>query len=469
MTSQTNNHFAFRANSDEVVQSMLKELGLQSLKDLFNDIPPELKIQERPEEFPKPHSEMEAFRYLFSILSKNKSGAEFLSFLGSGLYDHYVPAVVEEIQNRSEFKTSYTPYAPEMSQGLLTALYEYQSMICELTGLEAANNSTYDWATAIGEAALMCARIKNYKSNPLFLVAQTILPERYETVLTYTEPLGISVEVIPFDPSTGQINIKNFKSLLNDNVVGVYIETPNLFGVIEEKIKEIIDITHSLDALAVIGIDPISLAVLEAPGNLNADICVGEGQALGNAPNFGGPLLGIFTSKAEKNFIRNLPGRVIGYTKTKDGSKDAYVMTLQTREQHIRREKATSNICSNEALFSVSATAYLALLGPKGLEELAHHLMGRVGYILDKLGDSAVPYHSQPLFKEILLKLPKGSYEDFKNYLLSIKVLIGKNFGSIFNNGENDVVVISVSEKHSLEDLDKLTDAIKSFLKGRVG
>jgi glycine dehydrogenase subunit 1 len=467
MANQTKNHFAFRANSDEVVQSMLERIGLQSLENLFDDIPPELKIQSRPKDFPKPHSELEAFRHLFSILSKNKSGAEFLSFIGSGLFDHYVPAVVEEIQNRSEFKTSYTPYAPEMSQGLLTALYEYQSMVCELTGLEAANNSTYDWATAIGEAALMCARIKNHKSNPIFLVAQTVLPERYETLLTYTEPLDISIESIPFNPSSGQINIEEFKSILNENVVGVYIESPNLFGVIEENIKEIIDISHSSDALAVIGIDPISLAVLESPGNLGADICVGEGQALGNAPNFGGPLLGIFTSKAERNFIRNLPGRVIGYTKTKDGSKDAYVMTLQTREQHIRREKATSNICSNEALFSVSATAYLALLGPKGLEELSHHLMGRVGYILEKLNDSLVPYRSQPHFKEFLLKLPKGSFEEFRRFLLNKKVLIGKNFGESYNKGDNDAVVISISEKHSLRDLDKLADAILSFSDGR--
>ncbi|MFW9927828.1 MAG: aminomethyl-transferring glycine dehydrogenase subunit GcvPA [Candidatus Thorarchaeota archaeon] len=463
MLDSSKTNFAFRANSDETVQTMLKEIGLSSLDDLFQDIPKDLLIKERPKNFPQPHSEFETFQYLYSILRKNKSSADYLNFIGSGIYDHFVPAVVEEIQNRSEFKTSYTPYAPEMSQGLLTALFEYQSMICELTGHEAANNSTYDWSTAIAEGALMCARIKNTKKNPVFLVAKSILPERYETVLTYTSPLGIKIKRIPFNESTGQIDITILKKLFSDQVVGIYIESPNIFGIVEENLKEIISLTHENDALVVVGIDPISLAILEAPGVLGADICVGEGQQLGNAPNFGGPLLGIFTSKSDKDFVRNLPGRVIGYTRTKDNTKEAFVMTLQTREQHIRREKATSNICSNEALFSVSSTVYLALLGPSGLKSVCNNLLGRVGYLLEKIDSKFVPFKSQPHFKEIFIKLPKGSYQDFQKYMIKNNILIGKNIGYIFPSHEFDGIVISITEKHSVHDLDQLINAINSY------
>jgi glycine dehydrogenase subunit 1 len=461
--------FAFQANNNETIQKMIEKIGLKTLDDLFNDIPPELKVKNRPERFPAPHSELETFDHLFSILRKNKGASEFLSFLGSGLYNHYIPAGVEEIQNRAEFKTSYTPYAPEMSQGLLTALFEYQSMITELTGLPAANNGLYDWATAIAEAALMCARIKHTK-EPLFLMAETVLLDRYETVKTFTNPLDIEVDTFKFNPKTGQTDILNLKEKLNDNVIGVYIENPNLFGIIEDDLKEIIDLVHEAKALVVVGIDPISLGIIEAPGNLDADICVGEGQPLGNAPNFGGPLLGIFTTKDSRQFLRNLPGRVIGYTKTKDGKKDAYVMTLQTREQHIRREKATSNICSNEALFSVGATVYLALIGPGGLIDLGYHVMGRLGYLFDKLQNIpsglTIPFIKSPHFKEFLLSMPKGQYSNFKNYMLENEILIGPNVGEYITSLESDAVIFSVNEKHSLSDLDHLVKVIQSYLGG---
>lgn len=477
MDSKTANktQFAFRANSDETINLMLESLGLKSLDELFNDIPSDLLVKSRPSrDFPEPHSELETYQHMIAILSKNKTSSEYLSFLGSGVWDHFVPSAVEEIVNRTEFKTSYTPYAPEMSQGILTALYEYQSMITELTGLRAANTSLYDWATALGEAALMCARVKITKNpqkaptNPIFLTSEAILPDRYETLLTYTEPLNITVKKISVDPQNGLLDLDSLKKNLSNDVVGIYVESPNVFGLIEENLKEISEMIHSIDALAVVGVDLISLGVLEAPGVLGADICVGEGQPLGMPMNFGGPLLGIFTTTDEKEMLRNLPGRIIGYTRTKDDSKDAYIMTLQTREQHIRREKATSNLCTNEALFSLATATYLSLIGPNGLKELGNNLLGRIGYVLNKLTSLptgfTIPYRNNPHFKEFLLTLPKGEYSKFKEYMLKHEILIGQNIGnstSILLN--KDAIIISVSEKHSMNDLNKLIDAIKAY------
>ena len=253
--------------------------------------------------------------------------------------------------NRAEFRTAYTPYAPELSQGLLTTLYEYQSMICELTGLDIANTSMYDWATALGEAALMAVRITT-KQNPVILVAESIHQDRLGTLRTVAKPQGLIVKTIGFSAS-GEINFQEVEQQLNDSVVALYIENPNLFGILETKLKELSELVHKHNALLIVGVDPISLGVIEAPGNLGADICVGEAHHLGSPSNYGGPALGILTSRNVKNNVRNMPGRIIGYTRTKDDKQDAYVMTLQTREQHIRREKATSNICTNESLFSV--------------------------------------------------------------------------------------------------------------------
>ena len=231
--------FAFRANSDETVTLMLESLGLKSLDELFADIPPDLLVKSRPNtDFPEPHSELETYQHMVAILSKNKTSSEYLSFLGSGVWDHFVPSAVEEIVNRTEFKTSYTPYAPEMSQGLLTALFEYQSMITELTGLKAANTSLYDWATALGEAALMCARVKttkntqNLQAHPTFLTSEAISSDRYETLLTYTEPLHIIVKKIRTNPQTGLLDLDDLKENLSNDIVGLYVESPNIFGLI---------------------------------------------------------------------------------------------------------------------------------------------------------------------------------------------------------------------------------------------
>lgn len=463
-------NYAFRANNDETIKEMLKSIGLQSLDELFKDIPDNLKVKKRPDNFPKPHSELEAYQRLNHILQKNKPSNTLLSFIGSGVWDHYVPAVVSEIQNRAEFRTSYTPYAPELSQGMLTALFEYQSMVAELTGLNATNSSMYDWSTAVAEAALMAARLKKSK-KPTVLIAKSVLSDRYETVKTYCDPQNITLEFFNFDPNSGMVDINDLKNKLTNDVVGVYVESPNLFGIVEENLKEIINLVHEFKAVVIVGVDPISLGILEAPGNLGADICVGEAQALGAAPNFGGPLIGFLTAEDNRNNLRNIPGRIIGYTRTKDDQDDAYVMTLQTREQHIRREKATSNICSNEALFSVAVTTYLSLIGPEGLADIGQHVMGRVGYFIEKISSTLpqgfeIPFKKAPHFKEVLITMPTGTFDTFRNFMMEKGILIGRNVGKCVKDLGKDAIVLSFTEKHSFENMNTLIDVITSFKGG---
>ena len=346
---ETYSDFSYIANNSETIKIMLENLGLSSLDQLFNDIPAHLIIRKKPSDLlPNKHTELEVQRRLVQLSKKNVDSTVADSFIGSGIYDHYSPSGVAEIVGRAEFRTAYTPYAPELSQGLLTTLYEYQSMICELTGLDIANTSMYDWATALAEASLMAMRITN-KINPVILVAETIHQDRLAVLQTTAKSQNLVVKTIKFS-SSGEIDIEELKKGLNESIIALYIENPNFFGVLETKIQELAELVHQQNALLIVGVDPISLGVLEGPGNIGADICIGEGHHLGSPSNFGGPTLGILTTRNNKNNVRNMPGRIIGYTRTKDDKKDAYVMTLQTREQHIRREKATSNICTKESL-----------------------------------------------------------------------------------------------------------------------
>lgn len=466
----SDSNFSFLANNSSTIEEMLSDLGLKSLNDLFKDVPEHLLLKNIPlDNLPNSHTELETLRKLTILSKKNLDSTTTDMYLGSGIYDHFIPAAVEEIVNRAEFKTAYTPYAPELSQGMLTALYEYQSMICELTGLDIANTSMYDWSTALAEAALMTMRINNKVKDPVFLVSKSIHNERLETLKTYSAPLGL--KIVNFSYSIdGKVDIADLRQKLTDNVVGIYIETPNLFGIIETEIEKISEFIAKHKALFVLGIDPISLGILEAPGNLGIDICVGEAHHLGSAPNFGGPSLGILTSKNTKKNIRNMPGRIIGYTKTKDEKRDAYIMTLQTREQHIRREKATSNICTNESLFSIAAAAYLSLMGPKGLEIVGTNLMGKIAYIVEEIQKSKITvkvHFSGPFFKEVLLFIPKGNYIKLRDYLQTKNILIGANISEINKNfKDSDGFIFSVTEKHTKEQLENFINELINFDKG---
>ncbi|MFC1804182.1 aminomethyl-transferring glycine dehydrogenase subunit GcvPA, partial [Thermoproteota archaeon] len=291
----------------EIKEKMMEKIGINSIDDLFNDIPAEF-IYKRELEIPGPRSEAEVKKHVSELLDKNKT-LKGPPFLGGGVWPHYVPAIVDEVIHRAEFLTSYTPYQPEISQGMLQAIFEYQSLICELVGMDVANSSLYDWATAVGEAALMSSRITR---RIKVVIPDLISPYRYSVLKTYTEPVGITIEKVDHDPITGLLDLEDLKEKADDQTAMVYIENPSYMGFAEEKVDVIGEIAHDNKALYVVGVDPTSLGLLKAPGDYDADIVCGEGQPLGNHMSYGGPLLGIFACKHENKYIRQMPGRIIG-------------------------------------------------------------------------------------------------------------------------------------------------------------
>ncbi len=320
-------------------------------------------------------SEFDVKRHVEKLLSKNATSNNMSVFLGAGCWPHYVPAVVEEIIGRSELLTSYTPYQPETSQGMLQALFEYQSMICELTSMPVANCSMYDWASALGEAARMATRVKGKTE---ILVPKLIHPERLATLKVYASPAGISINEVDYEKESGGLDLRDLKRKISDKTAAIYVENPSYLGIIESQVDDIAREVASHDALFIVGVDPTSLGVLKPPGEYGADVVVGEAQPLGNSMNFGGPLLGIMACRDDMTLIRQMPGRIIGLTTTQDSTRQGFCMTMQTREQHIRRERATSNICTNEALCAVASAVYVALLGPEGLRKLGETVMLQV-------------------------------------------------------------------------------------------
>jgi len=451
----------------EVKKELMQELGIQSIDELYKDIPEKLLLK-RKLNLPDGLSEFEVKRHVESLLSKNKTSTEMPTFLGAGCWPHYVPAVVENIILRSELLTSYTPYQPEISQGMLQALFEYQSMICELTGMEVSNSSMYDWASSLGEVARMAARVTKRME---VLVPRIIHPERDATLRTYAQPAGIMVKHIDYDKETGQLNMEDLKAKTSQDTAAVYIENPTYLGFLETEAKAAAQIAHDRGALFIAGVDPVSLGVLKPPGDYGADIVVGEGQALGSAMSFGGPLLGILACHDNMEVIRQMPGRTIGITTTLDGTRKGFCMVLQTREQHIRREKATSNICTNEALCAVAAAVYLALLGPQGLKDLGEACMVNARYAMGQLaGVEGVraPVFDAPHFKEFTVNFDKAkkSVQSVNEDLLYYGVQGGKSIAGEFPE-LGETAVYCVTETHSKHDIDRLATAIKNILKKR--
>ncbi len=342
---------------------MLHDLKLHDIDDLFCDIPEKIKLKKLHLPQGRPQQEIED--HMRSLAKENKSFCELPSFLGGGYKPHYIPAIVKATISRSEFYTAYTPYQPETSQGFLQAIFEYQSLIAELTGMDISNASLYDGATALGEAALMCTRINKKKT---FVIPENISWEKKSILTNYTKGAGITIKEVTYDKKTGCIDKEDLKKTIDTNTAGFYLENPNFFGVFEEEPEEINQILQKHQSLCVIGVDPLSLGICKSPGDYGADIVIGEGKSLGNPLDFGGSTVGIFACK--KDFVRQIPGRIIGLTKDLRG-KRAFCMTMQTREQHIRREKATSNICTNEGLCMLATVTYLSWLGGRGLEELS--------------------------------------------------------------------------------------------------
>lgn len=455
-------------NSPKKVRSvLLREIGVRDVSELYSDVPEKLFYKGRLK-LPRAHSEYEVFKEARKMLKKNRTVLDMPTFLGAGVWPHYIPAVVKALISRGEFLTSYTPYQAEISQGMLQALFEYQSLMAELLEMPVVNASMYDWASALGEAALMTNRLTG---RSVFLVPKIIHPERFSTLKTYAEPVGIKIVRVNFNKDTGQLDLNDLESKFNEfkgEVAGVYIENPSYLGFLETQVDEISNIVHGNESLLVVGIDPTSLGVIRPPGDYDADIVVGEGQPLGNPLNFGGPLLGIFATRDDMKFIRQMPGRIIGMTKSEDEKYRGFVMTLQTREQHIRRERATSNICSNEALCAVAAAIYLSLLGKKGIVELGKTILYNSHYAMKRLNaidGVKAPYFNAPHFKEFLVSFRREdiSVESVHEKLLERGIHGGKNVKREFPEfGES--MLLCVTEIHTKEDLDTLVSVVKEIV-----
>ncbi|NJE03467.1 aminomethyl-transferring glycine dehydrogenase subunit GcvPA [Thermococcus sp. MV11] len=431
---------------------MLKEIGFNSIDELFSDVP-EGMLKEF--NLPEGKSEYEVFLELSEVLSKNRTVLEMPSFLGAGSYFHYVPAHVKYLIERSEFLTAYTPYQPEISQGMLQALFEYQSMMAELYGLPVVNSSMYDWGTAIAEAALMTVRLHRGKRKR-FLVPKALSPEKRAVIETYTRGAGLEIVEVPWDEE-GNLDLEKLKEAVGE-AAGVYVEMANFFGLVEENVREIGEIAHDAGAYFVVGADPTMLGLFEAPGELGADIAVGEASYLGNPMNFGGPRAGIFAVRNDKKLIRQMPGRIIGMTRDADGRR-AFVMTLQTREQHIRRAKATSNICSNEALVAVASAIHLASLGPRGLAELGEAILKNTAYLRKRLEEVAeIPFEGL-YFKDVPARFEKP-YSEVHEALLERGIhggyYIGKHFPEL-----GETALFAATETTRKEWVEALIEALR--------
>jgi glycine dehydrogenase subunit 1 len=389
------NDFPYLPHTERDIDEMMNFLNIKDINELYQDVP---QLFNKDLDLPSFLSELEVKERLTDLSEFNKNIQEFGIFRGAGVYNHYIPTSVYSIASNRNFLTAYTPYQAEVSQGTLQILFEYQTLICELTGMEVANSSMYDGASALAEAILMAKRINGRNK---VLVSKLIHPEYYEVSKTYIEAQDMELIEIEYNHKTAQLDIQDLKSKISDKVSCVVVSYPNFFGVIED-LKEIRDNIPE-DVILIVSTYPIALGLLESPGYFGADIVVGEGQSLGNFPSFGGPGLGFFASK--EKFIRKMPGRIIGETVDKEG-KRGFVMVLQTREQHIRRERSTSNICSNQAHNALLASIYLNVMGKNGIKEVAMQCYHKSHYLADKLLETGKfeKVFQGPFFNEFVMK-----------------------------------------------------------------
>jgi glycine dehydrogenase subunit 1 len=437
--------------SETDLAEMLREVGANRLEDLADVLPGPLRLK-RDLDLPPPLSEMELVQKLRSLSEEGKSGKPMVSFLGAGAYDHFTPSVVDHVLRRSEFYTAYTPYQPEVSQGTLQAVFEFQTLICQLTGMDIANASVYDGASAVAEGVLMAQRIKG---RGKCLLARSLHPEYRIVTQTYTHPLGLELVPVPF-AGEGTLDLEALEKALDKEVSSVVIQQPNFFGCLED-VEPIARLVHTHDALLIVAVaEPLSLALLQPPGTLGADLVVGEGQSFGNPVSFGGPYIGLFASK--ENFLRSMPGRLVGETVDAEGRR-GFLLAVATREQHIRREKATSNICTNQALCALAALVYLTIMGKEGLRELAEINLSKCEYAKKRLGKSFPLRFSAPTFNEFVLRV-KGDPDQALKKLGDQGIIGGFPLKRFFPEMKNEIL-ICVTEKHSREDIDRLVQALK--------
>ncbi|MGD8544612.1 MAG: aminomethyl-transferring glycine dehydrogenase subunit GcvPA [Candidatus Bathyarchaeota archaeon] len=448
----------------EIKRRMMHEIGVASIEELYSDVPKKYRV-DKLQGLPKALSEFGVKKHVENLLSKNKTYKKMPMFLGGGCWPHYVPAVVKDIVQRSELFTSYTPYQPEISQGMLQALFEYQSLICELTDMEVANSSMYDWGSALGEAARMAMRLTGRRE---IVIPHFIHPERLATLQVYAESAGIRVSQLSQDMATGQTSLDDLRKKVSNQTAAVYVENPSYLGFIEASIEELSQETHSEGAIFIVGVDPTSLGVLKPPGAYGADIVIGEAQPLGNHMNFGGPLLGVFACRDDLQLIRQMPGRIIGMTTTKEGNRQGFCMVLQTREQHIRREKATSNICSNQAMCAVASAVYMALLGPEGLRRLGETIIQKANYtinLLSNINGVKAPIFEASHFKEFTVNFNKSGLsvkrinESLLNYGIHGGIDVSHNFPELGNTA-----LYCVTEIHSKYDIEQMVSSLTKVL-----
>jgi glycine dehydrogenase subunit 1 len=428
-------------------KEMLARIGVSSPDDLFCCIPEAIRMK-RELRLPQPLSEPELLAHYGTVGRKNRE-SQCLSFLGAGAYRHHIPAVVDYLSSRGEFVSPYTPYQPEVSQGTLQVIFEYQTLVCQLTGMEIANASLYDGASAAAEAVLMAERIKG---RPKILVANSLHPQYREVIRTYVKNLSIRIEEIAPD-AHGQIDLEALGRAVDDQTSAVVCQSPNFLGVVET-LDLAAEIAHRQQALFVVLVaEAASLGILKAPGACGADIVAGEGQSLGIPLSFGGPYLGFMACR--QDFIRQFPGRIAGETKDAEG-KRGFVLTLSTREQHIRREKATSNICTNQAWCALRATIFLESLGREGMRELAYQNIQKANYALDRLCSikGISRKFSGPVFNEFVLEF-EGGYKKIESHLLSNGVVGGLALGPDYP-GLEACALFCVTEVHGKDDIDRL-------------
>jgi len=451
-------------NLDEAFLSkMLSKVGAPSIDELFSDIPPGVRLN-RKLRIPEGGSEYSVRREIQEKLATNMTPPGALCFLGGGVWPHYVPAAVESIMARQEFYTSYTPYQAEISQGMLQALFEYQSLMCDLLGMEACNSSLYDWASAAGEAVRMAARVTGRK---LALISANVGPQRRAVIETYTEPVGIELVPVRFDKGRGTVDATDLRAKLSGDIGCFYFENPNYFGCIEDGAQEITSLVHGAGGLTVTGVDPISVSLVREPGAYGADIVVGEGQPLGLPMNYGGPHLGIFAVKDIK-LARNMPGRLIGATTTVgEPSERAFAMVLQAREQHIRREAATSNVCTNQSLMAVAAASYLSLLGKDGFKRLGEAVISNSHYAakrLSKIEGVISPHFTGSFFKEFVVSYERANADSVYLQLARSGVLGGYPIDRNFELGKESAS-FCVTEVHTRADIERLAVSLEESIK----
>jgi glycine dehydrogenase subunit 1 len=437
-------------NTRQNQRAMLDAIGVHSIDDLLKKIPPKARLS-RPLHLPPALAEMDLIRHMRQLAATNADADETVCFLGGGAYDHYVPSPINHLISRGEFFTAYTPYQPEASQGTLRSIYEYQTMIAELTGMDVANASIYDGASSLAEAALMAHAVTGRGE---IVLAAGVNPLYRRVVATYCQGLGLRLRDVP--APEGILDRDAARRMVGSRTAALVVQSPNFYGCLED-VAAAAELTHAAGALMIVASDPANLGVLEAPGRQGADIVVGEGQGLGVPLSYGGPYLGVFAAKQE--FVRRLPGRLVGATVDIDGRR-GFTLTLQTREQHIRRGRATSNICTNVALCALMATVYLAILGRRGLARAGELSMAKAHYAAERL--TRVPGVSlrfpAPFFKEFALRLPKAP-ERVVARLAREGILAGIPLKP-FDRKLDDGLLVAVTEKRTREEIDRLAGAL---------